>query len=118
MLKLHDSWDTDAHGKCASVRQREIHVFRTPFAYEAPDRLLDTLIHELIHAVLFERGVPGKEHSERLIDLIAGGLTSIVRDPRNRALLAALGAEPNPDLEVSRERDDTVAEKPDRHSGF
>ena len=39
-----------------------------------------TLWHELMHAIMYEFGLPQSEHDEKLIDNIAHGVMQILRD--------------------------------------
>ncbi len=53
-----------------------------------PGRSVQTLIHEAVHAVLFEAGYhTDKDHDEEFIDRVTAVVTTIFADERNNELV-------------------------------
>ena len=83
---LHD-FDGDGRKTGSFGRVRELTQEIQLCAENGPDIQRVTLIHEALHAILYAAGIAG-DHDERVIDALAYGLVSLLRD--NPALVGYL----------------------------
>ena len=54
------------------------------------DCLIDTLLHEVIHAIDYVYGATGTYLTEEQVVRVTGGLLTVLTDPRNKKFLAFL----------------------------
>ena len=66
---------TQSHGQCDKMRG-VIYVCTE----DDPLVVVDTLIHELLHAIWHEYGLDEKEDEERAVLMLATGLTQVLAD--------------------------------------
>lgn len=53
----------------------QVHVAKRP-----PSVVSETLIHELLHAIYYDRNIQDDDDEERTVTLMAGGLATLFRD--------------------------------------
>lgn len=90
VLTMADSDDerANAFGWCSS-EDRKIRID----ADQPPLRQLETLLHEVLHAALFEYGLRHMPEEERIVLALGGALAGIIRNNKNfLPVLAALRA--------------------------
>ena len=77
---------TSSHGQC-NTGQAAIYVCTD----DHPLTVLDTLLHEILHAVWHEYGLEDKEPEEHAITVLATGLTQVLYDnPKLAAQISRL----------------------------
>ena len=74
--KLSGNQCTNKFGECSTVEQA-IRIQRTmPTRYKA----VDTFIHEVIHAIYWSYGAQDTDGEERMVELMATGMSIVHRD--------------------------------------
>ena len=51
-------------------------------------RGLTILMHEIVHALMFERGIANEHNTEEVVDALAKGIVNLIRD--NKSLIEAI----------------------------
>jgi hypothetical protein len=74
-----DMSETTLDGVCFAPNVRKILVDSGSDPFEK----LDTIFHEMFHAILFEFGIKDK-HPEKIISILAAGLAFQLTDKRNK----------------------------------
>jgi hypothetical protein len=75
-METRDSWSRGIYGQCSTILQTIAIVRHMPSRHKA----VDTLLHEILHALWWERDIEDADKEERTVACLGTALTALYRD--------------------------------------
>lgn len=72
----HETYSTQKFGECSSVE----FVIRMQREFQCRTKAVDTLFHEILHAMYYTYGIRSGDDEERTVAAISTGLVALFRD--------------------------------------